>query len=483
MKALKRPFASVISASILLLFCHSIEYRNSVRGQDAPQTKVDAANDIPPSVRAVVTKSDNRFALTDFVKRALIRRTQPPGIRAIAPGAVGAAPLAEAVKDLTPGDVEDAVISLAHELSGAVPPPNLDLEIQKQNALAQQIIDSPSVRGVAAASSLRVNSLTNETLSPNLPRFDWRDAGWVAQNSGIISRAKDQGTCGCCWAFATIGTFEGADALANLRLINASEQNLLDCAGAFMGASAAVPYNCPGGGWWVFDYVIQKGVATENAYPYQGAQQACRNISPTYRAKSWKYVLNQSDVPTTAAQISQIKDALCKFGPIGAAVYASGAIFGGYGPASPPISDFQSGNKVAEDDGSEVIVDHVVVIVGWNDAKHAWAIKNSWAGWGADGFGYIDYLANNIGFGAAHVVSVDISATAPVAAAARAAVRSVTTPASPRELPTIALPRLIPKPGPAVGATHSSEAPTPTELSPVSKNAIPAAPTPKSPPR
>lgn len=130
-----------------------------------------------------------------------------------------------------------------------------------------------------------------------------------------------------------------------------------------------MPYTCVGG-WWAFDYLIKKGVATENSYPYTAVQSGCNDsIDRSYQALTWKYVLNQSDVPTTDAQINQIKAALCQYGPIGAAVYATAPIFGGYGPTSPPIRDFDSGNKVVGSDGNARIVDHVVVIVGWNDAK------------------------------------------------------------------------------------------------------------------
>ena len=55
-------------------------------------------------------------------------------------------------------------------------------------------------------------------------------------------------------------------------------------------------------------------------------------------------------------------------------------------------------------DTPDAPVDHAVVIVGWDDAKEAWIIKNSWGTeWGYDGFGWVQYDTQNIGVGATWV--------------------------------------------------------------------------------
>lgn len=55
-------------------------------------------------------------------------------------------------------------------------------------------------------------------------------------------------------------------------------------------------------------------------------------------------------------------------------------------------------------------INHGVTIIGWDDSKHAWLIKNSWGtGWGETGGGsergymWIDYSTNNIGIATAWV--------------------------------------------------------------------------------
>jgi hypothetical protein len=50
---------------------------------------------------------------------------------------------------------------------------------------------------------------------------------------------------------------------------------------------------------------------------------------------------------------------------------------------------------------------HVVLLVGWDDSKMAWRIKNSWGkDWGEDGFGWVAYGSNSIGFGSTWVVAI-----------------------------------------------------------------------------
>ncbi|MDY7008249.1 MAG: C1 family peptidase, partial [Cyanobacteriota bacterium] len=47
---------------------------------------------------------------------------------------------------------------------------------------------------------------------------------------------------------------------------------------------------------------------------------------------------------------------------------------------------------------------HAVTIIGWDDRKRAWLVKNSWGtDWGEDGYIWIAYNTNRIGYGAAWV--------------------------------------------------------------------------------
>lgn len=218
--------------------------------------------------------------------------------------------------------------------------------------------------------------------SPSYTAFDWRKRGKVTPVKSQI--------CGTCWDFTAMGAYEGSYAIRNNALVDTSEQYNLNCAGA--GSCS--------GGWWmpVFDHMIAKGTATEASYPFTGNDGlSCPMGTATpYKATSWGFVgPNQSTIPS----VSAIKQALCQHGPLATAVMVD-APFQAY-----------TGGVFDEHTKSFSWINHGVTIIGWDDNKHAWLIKNSWGtGWGeTGGFGtergymWIDYNTNNIGIATAWV--------------------------------------------------------------------------------
>ncbi|MCK4764796.1 MAG: hypothetical protein KAW12_21540, partial [Candidatus Aminicenantes bacterium] len=48
---------------------------------------------------------------------------------------------------------------------------------------------------------------------------------------------------------------------------------------------------------------------------------------------------------------------------------------------------------------------HAIILCGWDDALGAWLLKNSWGtGWGDNGFMWIQYNCNVVGYGANYIV-------------------------------------------------------------------------------
>ncbi|UCH94025.1 MAG: Cathepsin L [Candidatus Aminicenantes bacterium] len=254
------------------------------------------------------------------------------------------------------------------ELTGLVEPANLLELMKEQNVAAEKLLDKKLEADIGATCSSTASS------------WDWR------QNNGTTP-VRDQKNCGSCWAFATHGAFESSYRIRNNVIINSSEQDTLDC--------NPWNYSCAGG-WWAHQYLIDTGSATEAAYPYVAVKGPCQTKPRPYKAVAWGYVTSSSTIPS----VVQLKQALCRYGPLSVAVYATNQ-FKGY--TGGVFNACVTGN-----------VNHGVTLIGWDDSKGAngaWLIENSWGpGWGSTGgFGtskgymWIEYNCNKIGYAAAWV--------------------------------------------------------------------------------
>jgi C1A family cysteine protease len=301
------------------------------------------------------------------------------------------------------------------QITGLVEPENLLEKIRTQNEAAAKVTETGPISAIAGVCSDTAAS------------FDWR------QHAGA-TKVSDQKNCGSCWAFATLGAFEASFRLRNSLIIDASEQDLLDC--------NPWGYSCAGG-WWAHQYLIDKGVAKEAAYPYTAVKGICKSVKRPYHAVAWGYVGN-----TATPSVSEIKKALCQHGPLAVAVnvtsaFASyaGKTFNACAAAWKPSKNYIVGDLVktasldmwqcataGQSGTSEPAwpttsspptvadgtvrwtfvgkINHGVTLIGWDDSKSAWLIKNSWGtGWGeVGGYGtergymWIRYECNNMGY-------------------------------------------------------------------------------------
>jgi C1A family cysteine protease len=264
-----------------------------------------------------------------------------------------------------------------NQITGLKTPGNLSQIAKQQNVRAAKLIKKYRFKKVLPRCVAGARS------------FDWRRANGV-------TKVGDQGACGSCWAFATHGAFEASDRIKNKRSIDTSEQATLDC--------NPHGYSC-GGGWWVHQYLIDTGAARESAYPYTAVKGSCRSgVSHPYKAVAWGYVENSGSVPS----VSKLKQYLCRYGPLAVAVRVTGA--------------FQAYTGGVFNERSSGSVNHGVTLIGWDDSKHAWLIKNSWGtGWGSTcgygssrGYMWIDYNSNKIGYAASWVRAKVVSRPRPV---------------------------------------------------------------------
>ncbi len=206
--------------------------------------------------------------------------------------------------------------------------------------------------------------------SVSSPAFSWRDRA---------SPAKSQEECGACWAFANAAAYEVQQRLWNDASLDISEQQLVNC----VPPSVASGNNCEG--QWpevAWKYLQTHGAAQESKVPYRAAMQSCDlSQEESHRVERWSFV-GQADprMPTD----EEIKLALVSHGPVVATVRVTEA-----------MQNYIGGVFDERDQGP---INHAITIMGWDDAKGAWHVLNSWGGdWGEEGYVWVKYGSNRIG--------------------------------------------------------------------------------------
>ena len=209
---------------------------------------------------------------------------------------------------------------------------------------------------------------------------------WRTQNK--VSAVKNQGSCGSCWAFSAVGALEGLNAIKNNNLVQFSEQQLVDC------SQKEGNEGCNGGLMdSAFQYVVENGIETEDAYPYTGSDDTCAAAAGKSSFKIGGFI----DVPQNSS--SQLKAAIA-LNPVSVAIEADGFWF-----------QFYFGGVFSSSCGTNL--DHGVLAVGYGseNGKNYWIVKNSWGGsWGESG--YIRIADNGDGPGLCGIL---LSASYPTA--------------------------------------------------------------------
>lgn len=213
---------------------------------------------------------------------------------------------------------------------------------------------------------------------------------WCTNTPNGCTPVKNQGSCGSCWTFGTVGPLESNIKIKDGLTKDLAEQYLLRCNSEGWGCN---------GGWWAHDYHQWKYVSPETAagsvyeadMPYTGTDGSCTGAPHTHREKiaSWAYVGNDSSVPTTAA----IKQAIYDYGALSVAVYVGSA-----------FQAYTGGIFQTSQNGT---VNHAVVLVGWDETvtPNHWIMRNSWGtSWGESGYMRIAYGTSQIGYAASYVV-------------------------------------------------------------------------------
>jgi len=234
--------------------------------------------------------------------------------------------------------------------------------------------------------------------APSMPRslksmalpasFSWCD-------EGACPPVRNQGNCGSCWAFASVGPLESNILIQGGDPADLSEQYLVSCNTSGWGC---------GGGWWAHDYHQWRyaysetgaGAVPEAGFGYAASDLPCGGPhTHPWQIDGWGYV----DAAYAVPPVEEIKEAILGYGPVSVAVCV-GSLFQRYNGGVFNTSESCGTGRV----------NHGVVLVGWDDdppegGGGCWILRNSWSTWwGEGGYMRIAYGTSNIGYAATYVV-------------------------------------------------------------------------------
>ncbi|KAK3681149.1 hypothetical protein B0T22DRAFT_524092 [Podospora appendiculata] len=220
--------------------------------------------------------------------------------------------------------------------------------------------------------------------SPLPAAVDWRNRN----NMNYITTAQNQGACQSCWAFAVTALVEAMVRIEHGIWSKRSEADVHDGVGAacesfgnaedtlgFVAGQGAEFLNSGGDTpHGIADWPCDPYEATLHGYTPCADRSGRATHIPFYQA---------------LGVVEDQKRWLHEYGPLIATFIL--------------YSDFQSWKSAnaidvySWDGEAGSTGNHIALIVGYDDARQAWIIKNSWGpGWGQGGFVYFSYCTANI---------------------------------------------------------------------------------------
>ena len=211
--------------------------------------------------------------------------------------------------------------------------------------------------------------------------FDWRD--WYPS---VVTKVKDQGKCGSCWAFAAVAQMESVWAIQGHHpIVELSTQQVISCDDD--------SYGCNGGFHdRAIEYVLGAGgLERESTYPYQSGSDDVTRKCLLY---SWDIyarftgMVKIGKASATAEDEFDMMMYLYRHGPIAVKFNAQNLRF-----YSNKILSFCGGNHRTNT--------HAVLLTGFGVSDSGtpfWIARNSWGDdWGDGGYFLIERNVNMCG--------------------------------------------------------------------------------------
>ncbi|XP_042234754.1 dipeptidyl peptidase 1-like [Homarus americanus] len=204
--------------------------------------------------------------------------------------------------------------------------------------------------------------------------FDWRNASGV----NYISEVRDQGSCGSCYAFASMANLEAQVRITtrNRRQDVFSTQDIVSCTSLAQGCNGGYDYLIAG------RYGQDQGVVAEDCNPYTGNEDPCATNTSCARMYVSEYV--HVGGYYGACNEATMLEALVTSGPVSVS-------FEVYDDFRHYTGGIYHHTGLTRDFHPFEMTNHVVLVVGYGieegTGEAFWIVKNSWGKtWGEDGF-------------------------------------------------------------------------------------------------
>lgn len=250
---------------------------------------------------------------------------------------------------------------------------------EMQRMAGGQLVDHKKVASMKSFSKL-MNALNEKntgtkTSTVNLPlNLDWRNVSGV----NFVSPVRNQGSCGSCYSFATLGMFESRVRILtqNKKQPYLSNQDIVSCCAYSQGCDGGFPF-------LVAKYAQDFGLTTEECDPYVGRDTKCANKCTTDRLYVSQYQYVGGYYGGTNEQ--SMMEELYRGGPVAIGIMVYSDFF------NYRSGIYKHGNGNGQfDDPRFVEVNHAVLLVGYGETPEGvkyWICKNSWgSGWGDNGY-------------------------------------------------------------------------------------------------
>merc|ERR1711962_219103 len=270
-------------------------------------------------------------------------------------------------------DYENGLSSYSEKLNELSAIPMDEFEAEKEGALeysdyATGLIETPEEeRNISDEDQAYLDSIYDELDRQSIPHSH------DARQKNLITKPKNQMSCGSCAAFAATATHETCMRRAGTPLqgLDLSEQQLVDC-----GYNGQGMNGCNGAYVGAYqDWIAKssKGYSHEAQYPYL-------DRDPNLRC------MNKPTWNTGAKVTKSITDYGCNEDKLKKLVYKYGAVATGIYASDRGLSNV---NKGVFDQCSTTKINHAVTVVGYGtqNGRPYWLIKNSWGdNWGDGGY-------------------------------------------------------------------------------------------------